>query len=74
MKVPLGWFLDYKNGVLDLREVRVGGARMYEKQFLVLVAQRGSSASDVKALAALVKEQVRNALGIEIELEVRVIK
>jgi len=73
IKVPLAWFLDYRHGVIDLRGVAVGGARMYEKQFLVLVAEKNARAADVKKLATLVQEKVRNALHIEIEPEVKII-
>ena len=73
MKVPLGWFLDYRHGVIDLREVQVGGARMYEKHFLVIVAARGSSAKDVVELARIVQERVRAACALEIEPEVKII-
>lgn len=70
IKVPLSWLLDYRHGVIDMRSVRAGGARMYEKQFLVLVAHRGGSSADVKKLAALVQEKVHATVGIEIEPEV----
>jgi UDP-N-acetylmuramate dehydrogenase len=62
VKVPLGWLLDYRHGVLDMRSVQVGGARLFEKQFLVIVAQKGSSAEDVKALAQIVEE--KNSCGV----------
>ncbi len=73
IKVPLGWFLDYRHGVFDMRDVRVGGARMYEKQFLVLVAARGTTAKDVRALASLVQEKIFEKLKIKIEPEVKII-
>lgn len=70
IKVPLGWFLDYTHGVLDMRDVRVGGARMFEKQFLVLVAEKGTSSAEVKKLSEIVQKKVRDVLRIEIEPEV----
>lgn len=73
IKVPLGWFLDYKHGVIDLRDVRVGGARMFEKQFLVLVAERNTSANDVQELVRVVQKKVFDELHITIEPEVKVI-
>ena len=73
IKVPLGWFLDYRHGVMDLRKVTIGGARMYEKQFLVLVVERNSSSADVKKLADYVQHAVRAKLHIEIEPEVRIV-
>lgn len=73
IKVPLGWFLDYRHGVMDLREVRFGGARMFEKQFLVIAATRGASSRDVKELADYVKKSVQEKLNIIIEPEVKII-
>jgi UDP-N-acetylmuramate dehydrogenase len=73
IKVPLGWLLDYRHGVIDLRDVRAGGARMFEKQFLVLVAERNASSADIKMVAALVQKKVRDAIGIEIVPEVRIV-
>ena len=70
VKIPLGWFLDYRHGVLDMRGVTVGNARMYEKQFLVLVAAHHSSSDDIKKLAELVKEKIRAVLRMEVEPEV----
>ena len=73
VKVPLAWFLDYRHGVLDMRSVRIGGARMYEKQFLVIAAERGTSSVDVKTLVALVQKKIRDTLNIDIEPEVMMI-
>jgi len=73
VKVPLGWFLDYRHGVLDMRSVRIGGARMYEKQFLVIAAERGTSSADVKTLVALVQKKIRDTLNVDIEPEVTMI-
>jgi UDP-N-acetylenolpyruvoylglucosamine reductase len=58
---------------MDLRKVTIGGARMYEKQFLVLVVERNSSSADVKKLADYVQHAVREKLHIEIEPEVRIV-
>lgn len=73
IKIPLGWFLDYRHGVLDMRNVRMGGARMYEKQFLVLVAARGTSSDDVEKLSAYVQEKIREILHVAIEPEVKIV-
>jgi UDP-N-acetylmuramate dehydrogenase len=73
IKIPLGWFLDYRHGIMDLRDLQVGGARMYEKQFLVLVVRRHTSSRDVKELARIVQEKVFKTLNIAIEPEVRVL-
>jgi UDP-N-acetylmuramate dehydrogenase len=73
IKVPLGWFLDFRHGVMDLRDVGVGGARMYEKHFLVLAATKNTSSSDVKKLAQLVQQKVLDTLGVAIEPEVKIV-
>jgi len=73
VKVPLAWFLDYKNGVIDMRQVKSGGARLYEKQPLVIAAKKGSSADDVKTLMREVQKQVKEKIHIEIEPEVKII-
>lgn len=73
IKVPLGWFLDFRHGVIDLRDTKIGGARMYEKHFLVLAAERNTSSKDVKKLAQVVQEKVEDTLGIAIEPEVKMV-
>jgi UDP-N-acetylmuramate dehydrogenase len=73
IKVPLGWFLDYRHGVLDMRDMRVGGARMFENQFLVVAADRGTSAHDVRELVSLVQKKVFDELKIKIEPEVKIL-
>lgn len=73
VKVPLGWFLDYRNGVMDMRTMHVGGARLYEKQFLVVAARRGTTARDVRELAHAVQEKVFAQLNLKIEPEVCIV-
>lgn len=73
IKIPLAWFLDYRHGIIDMRNMKVGGARMYEKQFLVLVVQTKSSSNDVKELAHRVTQTVQEKIGITIEPEVRIL-
>jgi UDP-N-acetylmuramate dehydrogenase len=68
VKVPLAWILDR---VLNLRGHSLGTARLFEKQPLVIVAERGASAHEVEALAYDVAARVRDATGIDIEREVR---
>lgn len=69
-KLSLAWILD---NVLSLRGLKVGRARLFEKQPLVIVAEKNSSANDVKKLAEEVQRQVKEKIGIEIEKEVRII-
>ncbi|TSC69630.1 MAG: UDP-N-acetylmuramate dehydrogenase [Parcubacteria group bacterium Gr01-1014_56] len=73
IKIPLGWILDYRHGVLDLRDVRVGGARMFEKQFLVIATEKNTTAADVKELAKIVQEKILVACGISVEPEVHIV-
>lgn len=70
IKVPLGWLLDH---ALNLKGLRVGGARLYEKQALVVVASRDARTSDVVSLRDKVKEEVRERIGIDIREEVRIL-
>jgi UDP-N-acetylmuramate dehydrogenase len=73
VKVPLAWFLDSSHGVLDMRELHEGGARLFEKQPLVIVAQKNTLASDVVLLAQKVKKEVKEKLHLDIEEEVKII-
>jgi UDP-N-acetylmuramate dehydrogenase len=68
VKVPLAFILDR---VLGLRGHALGAARLFEKQPLVIVAARGANAHEVEALAYDVAARVRDAVGIDIEREVR---
>jgi UDP-N-acetylmuramate dehydrogenase len=70
VKVPVAWFLDHRNGVLDLREARVGGAFLWPRQPLVLTAEPGTTFADVDALAREVAKRMRDATGIELAREV----
>lgn len=69
-KVPLAWLLDH---ILGLKGYSIGGARLYERQPLVIVAKRGASSHDVEALAQFVEKKVKEIFFIELEREVRVI-
>lgn len=70
IKVPLGWLIDH---VLHLKGYSEDGARLFEKQALVIAAARGTSANAVRALANIVREKIFNECGIEIEHEVKII-
>ena len=73
VKVPLAWFLDARNGVLDIQTMKIGGTRLYEKQPLVIVAQKNSSSIDVQKLAGEVQKQIQEKIGLDIEPEVRIL-
>lgn len=67
IKVPIAWILDR---VLNLRGYRLGPARLFERQALVIVADRDAHARDVRALALDVQSRVRDAVQIALSPEV----
>ncbi len=69
-KVSLAWIFD---NILQIKGLSVGGARLYEKQPLCIVASRDACSADVAELAQKVAELVQNKLGITIEPEVKII-
>jgi UDP-N-acetylmuramate dehydrogenase len=70
VKISLAWLLDKG---LGLKGFAIGGARLFEKQPLVIAAARGASADDVLQLAHTVKEKIKKEYGIDIEAEVKII-
>jgi len=56
-----------------LRGRRIGGAQVSEVHTNFLVNRGGATAGDFLALAALIKETVREKTGIELEEEVRIV-
>ncbi len=59
--------------VLNLRGMRLGGARLFEKQPLVIVADKHTSAEDVRKLYEEVIQKVREKFNIQIEPEVKIL-
>lgn len=70
IKIPLAFVLDR---VLEMRGFRLGKAFLFGSQPLVLTLDPGGTAADIEALAQLVEEKVRDATGIQIEREVRML-
>jgi len=68
VKLSLAWILDT---MLNLKGVQVGGARLFERQPLVIAATRDARSEDVRELARVVKKNVNDKVKIEIEEEVR---
>lgn len=68
IKVPLAWILDK---VLSLKGFSASHVHLFEAQPLVIVADKGATASDVEAIAEEVAGRVKEATGIELEWEVR---
>lgn len=69
VKVAAGWLIDQ----CGLKGTTVNGAQVHPNQALVLVNRDNASANDVVELAALVRSQVLEKYGIELEHEVRFI-
>lgn len=70
VKVPLAWLFDH---VLQANGMREGGARLFEQQPLVVVADFGSSARDVLALREKIKKLAQETFSLELEEEVKII-
>ncbi len=58
---------------LGLKGVRVGGARLSEMHSNWIVNEGKATAKDVWALIGLIKDKVREASGIKLEVEVKVV-
>jgi UDP-N-acetylmuramate dehydrogenase len=67
-KVPLGYILDK---VCGLKGYTKGSVALYEKQALVLVANQGATATEVKNFVEEIREVVLQKTNIQIECEVR---
>ncbi len=67
VKIALAWILDH---ALGLKGFRMGKARLFEAQPLVIATEFGATAQEVDALAREVEERVRSVTGLAIEREV----
>jgi UDP-N-acetylmuramate dehydrogenase len=70
VKVPIAWILDYRHGIIDLRDARVGKAFVWPAQPLVIATELGACAEEVERLAGDIAERVRSATGISLVREV----
>ncbi|KKW35723.1 MAG: UDP-N-acetylenolpyruvoylglucosamine reductase [Candidatus Adlerbacteria bacterium GW2011_GWA1_54_10] len=70
VKISLAWLLDR---ALRAKGLRIGGARLFERQPLVVAAGRNAAAGDIRALAAKIKDLVRENFDIELDEEVKII-
>lgn len=70
VKVSLAWLLDH---ALEVKGLSVGGARLFERQPLVISASRTARSRDVTELAQKVAQLVQDKLKITIEPEVKII-
>jgi UDP-N-acetylmuramate dehydrogenase len=69
IKIPLAWILD---NVIDAKKMRVGGAFVWHAQALVLAADEGASAHEVRTLASHIQKKVFEKTRITIFSEVHV--
>lgn len=67
VKISLGFVLDK---ILNLRGYAEGNVRLYEHQALVLVADTGATAKKIQLFAEKIIEQVKNKIGVTVEMEV----
>jgi len=70
VKLSLAWLLDH---ALHLRGTRIGGARLFEKQPLVIVTDTRATAKDVMLLQKKITADVEIAFSISLIPEVRII-
>ncbi len=70
VKVPIAWLLDKK---LKLNGFSLGSVRLFERQPLVIAANRGARASEVRALAEKIKKEVQENFGIILAEEVKMV-
>lgn len=69
VKVPAGWLID-QSGWKGQRRGTVG---CYERQALVIVNHGGATAKEILAFSTLIREDVQEKYGIELEREVNAI-
>lgn len=69
VKIPAGWLIEHAG----LKGVHIGGAKVFEKQCLVIVNTGNATGSSVKALSEHVSREVRRIFGIRLCPEVNFI-
>jgi len=70
MKISLAWLLDH---ALHVKDLSVGSARVFERQPLVIVAEKNAHAGDVFALQEKISSLVLEMFGISLQPEVRIV-
>jgi UDP-N-acetylmuramate dehydrogenase len=66
-KMPAGWLVEQ----VGLKGKKIGGAMVSDKHANFIVNTGGATAEDVIMLACLIKQQVRDKFGIELQEEVQ---
>jgi len=69
VKLPLGWILDKVLGVKGYKKGNIGS---YAEQALVLIAEEGATANEIKSFANEVVARVKEKMNIDVEWEVSV--
>lgn len=64
-----GWFLEQAGA----KNLRVGGARIFEKHANIIIAEPGATASDVFLLSELMATAVREMFGFELVREIKLL-
>jgi UDP-N-acetylenolpyruvoylglucosamine reductase len=67
VKVSLAYILDK---ICQAKNFKISGAKVYDKQALVIIAEPGTKAVDVIDLSKKLISQVKNMTNIDIECEV----
>lgn len=70
VKVPLAWFLEH---VVKVKGMQDGAVSVWKNHSLVLVSESGATTADVIALAENISKLVKEKIGIDISIEVRVL-
>ncbi len=71
IKISLGWVLDH---VCGLRGFKEGNVRLFERQALVLVCERGATATEIEKFSQKIIDTVFQKTNIVVEREVTIIK
>jgi phosphoribosyl 1,2-cyclic phosphate phosphodiesterase len=69
VKLSAAWLIDHAG----LKGCAIGGAKVYEKQPLVIVNQNNATAADVVALCRTVQHEVKRRYGVDLQPEVNFI-
>jgi UDP-N-acetylmuramate dehydrogenase len=71
VKISLGWILDK---ALNLRGHKKDLVSTYKNQALVVIAEEGATANDIKNFAQEIVQKIKKEIGIDVEWEVSVMK
>jgi UDP-N-acetylmuramate dehydrogenase len=71
VKISLGWILDR---ALNLRGYKIDLVSTYKNQALVVIAEEGATAEDIKNFAQEIVQKIKKEIGIDVEWEVSVMK